>query len=528
MVDATADIGSTEVKLGAKQFIAYGGIVLGAFLGILDIQIVASSIGPLSAALSATIEEVAWIQSAYLIAEVIIIPLTAWLTVSLSTRYLFVSAVIGFVCMSIACALAWDLPSMVFFRVLQGLCGGVMIPTMMSSIYVLFPPSRHAFALAVSGFVVIFSTISGPVFGGWITETLSWEWLFLINVPLGAIVAVTVYFTADFDKPDFARLKEVDTWGILLIAVFLGSMEFVLKEGTKHDWFESALIARLAVVAVASFVLFIFRELMARHPVVDIRLFKNSNFALGCGLSFGLGFIQFGPTYLLPASLSAIQGYNSFQIGTVMIVMGVFSAISAALAASLERRVDLRLMMGAGFTLIATGLWVDGWHTNQFGFNELFLGQALRGLGMMFTFLPAATLALGTLRADQVPNGSGFFNLMRNLGGAVGLAGITWLIQVRQDLHYHRIAESVTEGRLAYDTIASAAAPAMEFDRVLPDMQHTQEALIETAHLLASKEALVMTYNDVWLVLAAILGAGLLLLPFVKKVSADDAQKGGH
>ncbi len=528
MTDAALDAREAEFELTAKQVLAFAAIVLGVFLAMLDIQIVASSIGPLSVALGATIEEVAWVQSAYLIAEVIVIPLAAWLTAALSTRYLYLIAISGFTVMSIACAAAWDLPSMIIFRLIQGATGGMMVPIVMSAVYIIFPPSRQRTALAIAGFSVLFSAISGPVIGGWITELLSWHWLFLINVPLGILVALGVYFFVDFDEPDFSLLKRFDGWGVLFIALFLGSSEFVLKEGTKHDWFESDAIFRLTIVAVISFAFLIYRELTIEEPVVNLRLFQDRNFAVGCVLSFATGLVQFGSIYLIPAILATIRGFNSLQIGNTMFVMGVFLALGMMTANIAARKVDERVIMAAGLLVTAVGIWVDGDLTNEVGSAQLFLGQALRGFGLAMIMLTVTNITIGGLAEKDVRNGSGLYNLMRNLGGAVGLAIITWLIQVRQDLHYHRLSENLTSGKLSIDAVQGLPVPDISLDEKLPGFDRSQTAIIEMATGMAEREALVMAYNDVWLVLTAIIAVSTFLVAFLRRPATGAPPVAAH
>ncbi len=528
MTDAAIDAREAEFELTLKQVLAFAAIVLGVFLAMLDIQIVASSIGPLSVALGATIEEVAWIQSAYLIAEVVVIPLTAWLTAALSTRYLFLIAITGFTAMSLACAMAWDLPSMIVFRLIQGATGGLMVPIVMSSVYIIFPPSRQPIALAVAAFISMFSAISGPVIGGWITEFLSWHWLFLINIPLGALVALGVYFFVDFDEPEFSLLKRIDLWGILLIVLFLGSGEFVLKEGTKYDWFDSNMIFQLTIVAVASFVLLIYRELNIRDPVVDLRLFQNRNFAIGCVLSFATGIVQFGSVYLIPAILATVRGFNSLQIGNAMFVMGVFMAVGMIAAAITSRKLDERVVLAVGLILTAAGIWADAGMTNEVGGAQLVLGQVLRGLGLSFTMFTLVNMTIGGLPEKDVRNGSGLFNLMRNLGGAVGLAIITWLIQVRQDFHYHRLSESLTSGSLSLDAVQNLPVPDIRLEERLPGSERSQTAIVEMVTGMAEREALVMAYNDVWLVMTAFIVVSAVFVPLLRKTAGGASPAAMH
>lgn len=528
MTHATLDAREAEFALTAKQILAFASIILGVFLAFLDIQIVASSIGPLSVALGATIEEVAWVQSAYLIAEVIVIPLAAWLTAALSTRYLFLFAITGFTLMSLACAAAWDLPSMIAFRLIQGATGGLMIPILMSSVYIIFPPSKQPIALACAGFLTMFSAISGPVIGGWITEISSWHWLFLINVPIGMLVAVGVFTFVDFDKPNFSLLKRVDVWGILLIILFLGSGEFVLKEGTKYDWFESATIFQLTIVAVCSFALLIYRELTTSDPVVNLRLFRDQTFAIGCILSFTSGVVQFGSVYLLPAILSTIRNFNSLQIGNAMFVMGIFMLIGMICATIASRKIDVRIIMFIGLLIAALGIWVDADLTNEVGSAQLVLGQALRGFGLSLVMLTVTGVTVGGLAEKDVRNGSGLYNLMRNLGGAVGLAIITWLIQVRQDLHYHRLSETLTTGSLSLDAVRGLPVPEIRLEEKLPSLDRTQTALVEMVTGMAEREALVMAYNDVWMVLTAFIVLSALFVPFVRNNANNSSSVMAH
>ncbi|MEL7028930.1 MAG: DHA2 family efflux MFS transporter permease subunit, partial [Pseudomonadota bacterium] len=514
MSPAETDEQPVDAPLTLDKYIAFAALVLGGFFAIADIQIVASSVSVLGAALSATIEEVAWVQSAYLTAEIIVIPLSAWLTSALSTRLVVAGAMTGFTIFSFACACAWDLPSMIVFRALQGLCGGLLIPTLMSSVYLIFPKRLQKTAIAVVGMALTLPIIIGPILGGWITETFSWHWLFLINIPVGTIVVIAVLNTVHFDRPNFQLLRKIDAPGIVLIALFLGTAEYVLKEGTKQNWFESPLIVWLTWLSVGSFVLMIWRELTARNPVVDLRLFQNLQFTLGCFLAFITGLLMFLPPYLLPAMLSSVSGYNSLQIGGVMIVTGVFGCVSAGIASIAGDRADHRVMIFIAVALTSVGMLVDSNLTNQIGYDQLFLGQMLRGLAMLLIGIYSIDLALGDLPTSKVGSGSGFFNLTRNLGGAVGLSAVTWLMETRQDHHYHRLAEALTEGRLAYDAVRTAPGPNFELEQRLLETASAETSIVELTYQLAAREALVMTFNDVWLILALVTAVTFITVPF--------------
>jgi len=312
--------GSVEKTVTTRELLGYLAMVLGLFMAVLDIQIVASSIREIQAGISASIDEISWVQTSYLIAEVIVIPLTGWLSRLLSTRWLFVASAAGFTIMSVACASAWDINSMIVFRSLQGAFGGVMIPTVFSSIFRIFPRSKQAGATVIAGLVATMAPTLGPTLGGWITQSFSWHWLFLINIIPGLFVGVAVAALVNIDRPNFGLLRKIDIPGILFIAIFLGCGEYVLEEGPGKDWFYSGQITALTVVIIMFGALFVWRELQCEHPVVDLRTFRDRNFTIGCILSFVIGIGLFSSTFVMPLFLSTVRDFNSLQIGLVMMV----------------------------------------------------------------------------------------------------------------------------------------------------------------------------------------------------------------
>ncbi|MEE8173243.1 MAG: DHA2 family efflux MFS transporter permease subunit [Alphaproteobacteria bacterium] len=508
MTDAAPASGAFR-QLSRRDWIGLYAMFIGLFMAVLDIQIVASSLGEIGAGLSATIEETAWIQASYLTAEVIVIPLTAWLTRALSTRLLFTLSIGLFTLTSLLCGLAWDLESMIVFRVLQGLTGGSLIPLAFSTIYMIFPPERRAGMIVILALVANVAPTVGPTFGGWLTQLLAWQWLFYINLLPGALITLVAWTTIDIDRPNYALLKQIDVLGVILIAMFLGPLVYVLEEGPREDWFNSSTISVVAIVSLISGILLVWRELSAKHPVVDIRAFRNRNFLIGCTLSFTFGIALYGSIYLLPVILSTVRGFNSLQIGLVMIVIGVFQFISGPIAGQMEKRMDQRLMLAVGLSLYATGFWLFSNGTAETGFAQLFWPQMFHGMAIVILFLPITSIALGTLSLGEIQNASGLYNLMRNLGGAIGLAAINTIIGGRYDLHRERLAETITTARIP---ISEAVAAAGEDDR---------EALTSLKFLLqlVEREARVMTFNDVWLVMCATIASGLLLIQFVRKVA---------
>jgi len=508
---------ATETPLTLGQWIGFFSMAIGVFMAVLDIQIVASSIQKIQAGLSATKDEIAWVQTSYLIAEVIVIPLSGWLGRVFSTRYLYVISAGGFTLASLLCAFAWNLPSMIVFRCLQGFLGGAMIPLTFTVIFILFPPRLQATMSIVLGLIVTMAPTVGPILGGYLTETYSWELLFLINIVPGIIVCFVVWRYLDIDKPDWTLLQKIDFIGIALIAVFLGSMQFVLEEGASKQWFEDPLIVALTIVAVVSGIAMLIWELKTPHPIIDLYAFRHVNFAIGCGYSFVLGVGLYTIIYLTPIYLSSVKGLNSLQIGYYLMVVGLFQLLSAFISGPLEKKIDLRWMLCLGLSLFALGSWMNGELTVESGYWEFFWPQAIRGSAIMLCFLPINTLALGRLPVDEVKNASGLYNLMRNLGGAIGLAVANTQMIYLTKAHYATLRESVTATRYQAQQMLEGLTESMaQLNLPNPDL-----IAIKQLTGLALREAEVMTFNNLFQIIAVLFAASLLAAPFLKKVDGE-------
>lgn len=500
----------------ARTLLAYLAMVLGLFMAVLDIQIVASSLSEIRAGLAASQDEISWVQTSYLIAEVVVIPLTGWLQRLLSTRILFVLAAGGFTVTSVACATAWSIESMMVFRALQGVFGGVMIPTVFTANYVMFPPGRQATGTVIAGLVATVAPTLGPTLGGWITETFSWHWLFLVNVGPGILVCLAVWRLVDIDRPDLSLLSRIDWTGILLVALFLGTLEYVLEEGPGEDWFDSPLIRWLSLISLASAAAFLWHELRTPHPVVDLRAFRDRNFTIGCILSFVVGMGLFGSVYLLPLFLASVRGYGALDIGIVLMATGLFQFLSAPLAGALEKHLDVRVMAAVGFLLFGTGLWLNASMTAEAGFAELFWPQAVRGIAIMFCFLPMTALALGRLPPHEVGNASGLYNLMRNLGGAIGLALLDTLFEHRFDHHYEMLRQSLDPARPGI--VEQVEGLAAVLSTRLGDGLQAELGALALLKGLVVRESLVLTWNDLFLALSLVFALALFALPFARRV----------
>jgi DHA2 family multidrug resistance protein len=484
---------------------------LGMFMAILDIQVVATSLPAIQDALGISKDAMSWIQTAYLIAEVIAIPLTGLFTRVLSLRWLFVTAVSLFTLASIGCAFSGDFSVLLVFRVVQGFSGGVLIPAVFSAVFLLFPSRLHAVATTIGGVVAVLAPTVGPVVGGFITSTWSWPWLFLINVIPGVIAASVTPFLLLRQKTDFGELRKLDAISLVLMAGALASLEIGLKQAPQRGWL-SMQCAGVLLASAVGLVLFLRRSLRAPHPVLRLVALKRRSFALGCALSFCLGVGLFGSVYLMPVFLAFVRGHDAFEIGTIMLVTGVAQLITAPFAALLESRIGARTLTAVGFALFAVGLGVSYFQPRTADFNEMLWPQILRGIAIMFCLLPPTRIALGDLPEAEIADASGLFNLMRNLGGAIGIALIDTVLYGRVVAY----AENFGDRLLAGDVSAAKAIgldPSLLLHRAagLPS-----EAEIAFVRPLVEKASLAICINQAWAMLAAVALIGLVLVPFAR------------
>jgi DHA2 family multidrug resistance protein len=424
--------------------LGFAGMVIGQFMAILDIQIVASSLPQIQAGVGASADEISWIQTAYLIPEVVMIPLSGYLSRLWGTQKVFLVSCTGFMLMSVATGLSSSIDAMIFFRALQGFVGGAMIPTVFAVAFTAFPPDKRITASVVMGLIVTLAPTVGPTLGGHLTEWLSWRWLFFINVPPGLLVLFLVGRYANFDKGDPSLAKGFDWWGLGLMAVFLMSLQFVLEEGSKNDWFADDNILWLAVLAAVTGPAFIWRSLSYYNPVVELRAFTNRNFMVGVVMTFTVGAALFGGTFLLPLFLSRVREYSAAEVGTTMVVSGLAMFATAPFAGRLVRKVDARILMFVGFMMCAWGMWDAHAVTAEWGFWQFAGVQAMRGAGVMLAMIAAQQVTMSTLPPHMVKNASGLVNLSRNVGGAFGLALLNTSLTTNTAAHMSELTQNIS------------------------------------------------------------------------------------
>jgi DHA2 family multidrug resistance protein len=505
-----------------RRLFAFIFMVFGMFMAILDIQVVSASLSEIQAGLSASSDEITWVQTSYLIAEVIMIPLSGFLSRVLSTRTIFFFSSAGFTLMSYFCSTATSIDQMIVWRALQGFIGGGMIPTVFASAYTIFPRSKMPLVAPIIGLVATLAPTIGPAVGGLLTDWFSWHWLFLINIVPGIVVSIAAWFLIDFDEPDYSLLKNLDWTGLIAMAAFLGALEYALEEGPSKDWFQYQPVATAMVISAAGAGVFFWRAFTARQPIVDLTTFEDRNFWTGSLFSFVLGIGLYGLTYIYPVYLASVRGYTPLMIGETMFVTGVCMFICAPISGRLMTKVDPRWMIAVGFTGFALGTLQASYITADWDFWELLVPQILRGFSLMLCMVPINNLALGTMPPNRIKNASGLFNLTRNLGGAVGLALINTLLDKRMDLHIARLHEAVSWGHTAADeTLArlTAGFASRGSDAAL--------AATKQMSLMARRQAEILALSDVFLALT-ILFFGLVALAPIMRRPQTFGGGGGH
>ncbi len=517
---ATAATHAAGGAVGFRTWIGFIAMSTGMLLAILDIQIVASSLPDIQVGLHIPLTQLSWVQTAYLMSEIVAIPLTGWLTRLLSTRGAFVAGIAGFTLASIACAFSGGFWSLVPARMVQGFCGGLLIPLVFSAIFLMFPPPARVRATVIAGTMAMLAPTLGPTVGGFITDSFSWHWLFLINVAPGIVVALLVAWSVDVDRADWRRVGSVDLWALPLLAAFLASLEVLLKEMPHRGWHDPAMLLLLGLCLAAGAGT-IRRCVTQPHPLIDLSCFRQRNFALGSAFSFSLGIGLYGAAYLLPIYLGLVRDYEAFDIGLIMMVTGATQLAVAPLAVLLERRVGAAPLTLAGYLLLAAGLIGNGFMTPATDFWGLFWQQVARGAAVMLCLLPSTSLALECFAPAGVPNASGLFNLMRNLGGAVGLALIDTVIERRAPEHVQALVARLQAGDAA--AARFVGLPTERFTGV--PLGKIDEATRELVVPLVKRAGLVGAFNDAWLFIGALVLLSLVLLPLMRRQARSGLQQ---
>jgi DHA2 family multidrug resistance protein len=489
-------------------------VMLAALMAMIDISIVNVALTDIRASFATPLDQIGWVSTGYMMANIVVIPMTGWFQRRFGFRKYFTVSVIVFTIASALCGAAWNLPSLVLFRILQGLGGGAIIPTAQSILFARYPKEQHGMAAGLFGLGAITGPLLGPTIGGYLIDLSSWHWIFLINVPIGLAVAALAWKV--IEEPEFvADRRPIDITGIVLLATGMPALQYVLEEGNRDGWFDSTTIMVLSAVAVISLVTFIVHVLESPNPIVDLRVFKNRSYAAGTGINFLTGLALFSSSYLFSLFCGSVMHYTALDIGRVFLVAGLVQVLLMPIVGKLAPKIDPRIMLFLGVSIVGASQWIGAQLTNQAGFGDLVMPQLVRAVGLAFIFIPVSVAALSDLRPEERGNATGLFNLTRELGGSLGTA---WMGKVVADgvvTHGQYIASHVTP----YD-------PAVQ-DRIAM-LTH---AGLPSDLILASgvkNQALVMSFNDGFrLAMVAIL-VGLALVMMLRKPRSTVAPAGAH
>ncbi len=499
-----------------RMWSAVVGSTLGAFMAILNIQIVNASLADIQGAIGAGTDDGGWISTSYLIAEIVVIPLSAWLARVFSVRnYLLVNAIL-FLVFSVACALAANLQQMIVLRAIQGFTGGVLIPMAFTIIITLLPKPKQPIGLALFALSATFAPAIGPTIGGYFTENWGWEYIFYINLVPGALMVAMLWASLDRAPMNLGLLAKGDWPGIITMAIGLAALQTVLEEGNKEDWFGSEFIVRLSVIAAVSLTLFLVIELKVAHPLLNLRLFARRNFGFGILANFLLGIALYGSVFVLPIYLTRIQGYNSEQIGLVLAWTGIPQLLLIPLVPRLMKRFDIRLLIIVGFALFAASNFMNVHMTGDYASDQLFWPNVVRAVGQALVFTPLSAIATSGIEPENAGSASALFNMMRNLGGAVGIASLQTFLSKREQFHSNILTNSVSVFEEATrDRLARMTGYFMSHG--VSDQALAGHKAVVAIALKLRRQANIMAFSDTFFLLGIALVVALIATLLLKK-----------
>ncbi|WP_029529295.1 MULTISPECIES: MDR family MFS transporter [Pseudomonadaceae] len=503
-----------------RDWIAVMSVMLGAFMAVLDIQITNSSLKDIQGALSATLEEGSWISTSYLVAEIIMIPLTAWLVQLLSARRLAIWVSIGFLVSSLLCSMAWSLDSMIVFRAMQGFTGGALIPLAFTLTLIKLPEHHRAKGMALFAMTATFAPSIGPTLGGWLTEQFGWEYIFYINIPPGLLMIAGLLYGLEKKAPHWELLKSTDYAGIVTLGIGLGCLQVFLEEGHRKDWLESNLIAGLGSIASISLILFVILQFSRSNPLINLRILGERNFGLSSISSVGLGMGLYGSIYVLPLYLAQIQGYNSLQIGQVIMWMGIPQLFLIPLVPLLMKVISPKWLCALGFALFGAASILSGVLNPDFAGEQFNHIQIIRALGQPMVMVTVSLIATSYIMPQDAGSASSLFNILRNLGGAIGIALLATLLDSRAKVYFDYLRESLVPSN---PQVAERMA-------MLTDKLGSEQAALARISQITHEQAMIMAYNDAfhWIGIALCISMTAVLLTKKLPANASTAGAGAH
>jgi DHA2 family multidrug resistance protein len=506
-------------KPKANPWTIAGSVMLATFMVVLDSSVANVALPHIAGSLSASTDESTWVLTSYLVANAIMLPAAGWIARRIGRKKLLLISILIFTLASLLCGVALTMPMLIVARVLQGIGGGGMQPLAQSILLESFPPRQHGTAMAAFGIGVIVAPIIGPTLGGWITDSYSWRWIFYINLPIGilALIMVNLYV----EDPPYLRKAfhgAIDYLGFGLMTLWLGTLQLVLDKGQEADWFSAPWICWTAAVSTLALVAFILRELTDHEPIVQLRIFRDRNFAMGTLITCTYGFVLYAATAMLPLFLQTLMGYSALQSGLSVSPRGLGAMASMVTVGLLVRKIDARLLMAFGFALLGASTWMLGNISLEIGMSSVVVPNILNGFAMGFVFVPLTTVTLSRLRKQEMGNATGIYNLMRNIGGSVGIATVTTMLVRGSQIHQSTLAAD------AGSPLASGLARGLQarlFSQGA-DMVTAQHKALGMIYRSVQQQSALMAYADNFRLIAILALACIPLLLLFQRVKRHD------
>jgi DHA2 family multidrug resistance protein len=487
-------------------------VMLPTIMEIIDTSVANVALPHMQGSLNAGTDEITWVLTSYLVANAVVLPMTGWLARLFGRKRFLITCIVLFTLSSFLCGVAPNLATLIFFRVLQGAAGGALIPTSQAILMETFPPGQQGMAMAIFGIGAMFGPIVGPALGGWITDNMNWRWIFYINIPIGTIAVVMATFFI-FD-PAYLKGKKgsitIDYGGLALLVIGLGALQVVLDKGQQDDWFNSPFIITFSLISAISLVLLIFVELTHKHPIVNLRLFKNVSFAAGNLIMFIVGFCLYSSIMLIPLFLQTLMGYTATHAGMVLAPGGVATLVTMPFVGAVIQRYDGRKVVFAGLIIGAISMFIMRGFTLDASYWDFVWPRVVLGIGLAMTFVPLTTVTLSTIEKLEMGNATGIFNLLRNIGGSVGIAISATLLARYSQFYQNNLVTHVT----ATSPIAQERLAALKNAAIVRgvDAATAGQTALGTLYGTVRRQAGILAYNHIFWVVGF---AFLMVIPFL-------------
>lgn len=506
-------------EYGFRRWIITITVIVASLLELIDTTIVNVALPNIMGNLGATLEDANWIVTGYAVANVIILPMSGWLGDRFGRKNYFLASIIVFTIASFLCGNAHSLTELIAFRLLQGLAGGGLISTAQAILLETWPPAEVGMATALFGLGAVVGPTVGPTIGGFITDNINWQWIFYVNIPVGAIAAFCVS-TFVKESPRYGQGKRVDWWGILFLAITVGSLQVVLEKGEDKDWFATWYIALLTFTTIAGLVAFIWREMSIDFPIVNFKILKKRSFSIGIFTSFVLGVALYGSTFIFPVFCQNILGFTAQQTGLILLPGGLATiSMMPMVGVMLKRGIPAQILSAIGFFLFFVFCWMLDGSTLESGTGDFFWPLIIRGIGMAVLFVPLTTLAIADLKGPEIGQGTGLNNMMRQLGGSFGIAVMTTIIHIKSGINRAVLLENVNVYNPAYNARYSGLV--QNFQGKGFSMETAQNMANAAMEGIITKQTLLTTYNSVYLLI------GFFVLLCIPLIFLQKFKKGG-